>query len=106
MNPIYQTSIRRVGIVLNIHEINHINQIGPTLNHHFPTWGFDKKNEDSQSTLEKSIEIMQQCILQNNQLNQKLIETNAYRDMHFNKITSYLNQPALIPISDLTKEFH
>jgi len=38
MNFIHQTSIQRIGIVLNFHGINHIkilNQIGPTLNHHF-----------------------------------------------------------------------
>jgi len=38
MNLIHQTSIWKVGVVLNFHRINHIkilNQIGPTLNQHF-----------------------------------------------------------------------
>ena len=34
-----------------------------------PSFGFDNKHEDLQSTLKKSVEIMQQCTLQNNQLN-------------------------------------
>ena len=71
-----------------------------------PSWGFDNRNEDLQGTLEKSIEIMQQCILQNNQLNQELIETSARRDMHFDEITNYLNQPASTPIPDQSQEFH
>ena len=49
---------------------------------------------------------MRQCILQNNQLNQELIKISAHRGMHFNKITSYRNQPASILIPDQAKEFH
>ena len=33
------------------------------------SWGFVNKYEELQSTLEKSIEIIQQCMLQNNQIN-------------------------------------
>ena len=106
MNPVHQTSIQRVRIVLNIHKINHINQIGPTLKPSLPSWGFDNKHEELQSTLEKSINIMQQCMLQTSQINQKIIESSARIDIHFDKIMTYLNQPASNPISDQTQEFH
>jgi len=67
---------------------------------------FDNKHENLQITLEKSLEIMQQCILQNNQINQELIERSARRNMHFDEITTYLNQPASTPTPDQTQEFH
>jgi len=38
-----------------------------------------------QSTIEESIEIMQQCMPQNSQNNQEIIEINAHIDMHFDK---------------------
>ena len=45
-------------------------------------------------------------MLQNNQINQEITESSARVDMHFDKIMTYLNQPALTPIPDQTQEFH
>ena len=49
---------------------------------------------------------MQQCIIQNNQINQELIERSAHRDMYLDEIMTYFNQPALTPIPDQPQEFH
>jgi len=49
---------------------------------------------------------MQQCMLQNSQTNQEIIKTSARIDIHFDKIMTYLNQPASTLISDQIQEFH
>ena len=45
-------------------------------------------------------------MLENSQINQKMIESSAHIDMHFHKITSHLNQSASTSIPDQTQELH
>ena len=56
-----------------------------------PSWRFDNKHKELKSTLEKSLEIMQQSMPENSQINQKMIESYAHIDMHFDQKMTHLN---------------